>query len=111
MYVVMTCIIPIYIRTERVNVEIVFSIPPREKAYLHANLVAIATSLTSSCIVMYVPRYVHVHIIMYCRKYVSFTSGKRVNERIILRYTFQKEDQFPCKTQLFTRSTCGYPAL
>ena len=57
MYVVMTCIIgPICTRTERVNV---FSIPPREKAYLHAKLqvqcillLLLLNSLASSGIVI-----------------------------------------------------------
>ena len=38
--------------------------------------------------------YIHACII---NDDVSFTRNKRVNERIILHYTFQEEVQFPCK--------------
>ena len=43
---------------------------------------------------------IHSSIIMYVivgNDDVSFTRNKRVNERIILHYTFQEEVQFPCK--------------
>ena len=49
-------------------------------------------------------------IIMYCRKYdVSFTSSKRVKERIILQTIFHNGDQFPYKISgsLFMRFICS----
>ena len=55
--------------------------------------------------------YVHYIVALYCivRNYdVSFTRNKSVNDRIIHRYTFQEEVQFPCKISgpLFTWFTC-----
>ena len=44
-------------------------------------------SLTNFCIVD-----------MACIDDISITRSKRVNEKIILRYTVQDNDQFPCKS-------------
>ena len=37
---------------------------------------------------------------------ISIARGKRVNEKIVLCYTVQDEDQFPCKVQV-----CGSHGL
>ena len=48
-------------------------------------------SLTNFCIVM--------HVDMACIiMYISITRSKRVTKNIILRYTVQDNDQFPCKS-------------
>ena len=47
-------------------------------------------SLTSFCIKMYVD--------MACIDNISIARSKRVNEKIVLCYTVQDEDQFPCKS-------------
>ena len=67
--------------------KLLFSIPPREKAYFHAKKNLSVTSLTSSCIVMYM--YVGMAGIV---DDVSFTRNRMVNKRTMLHYTLQKED-------------------
>ena len=53
--------------------------------------------ITSSCIVMYVHACIIHSSCIVRNDDVSFTRNKRVNEKIILQYTFQEEVQFPCK--------------
>ena len=62
-------------------------------------------SLTNFCIVMYVDM---ACIIIVRTDEISITRSKRVNEKIILRYTVQDNDQFPCKSSglWFIRITC-----
>ena len=50
-------------------------------------------SLTSFCIKMYIDM---ACIVMYDN--ISIARSKRVNEKIVLCYTVQEEDQFPCKS-------------
>ena len=50
-------------------------------------------SLTSFCIKMYIDM---ACIVMYDN--ISIARSKRVNEKVVLCYTVQDEDQFPCKS-------------
>ena len=52
-------------------------------------------SLTSFCTKMYVDM---ACIVMYDN--ISIARSKRVNEKIVLCYTVQDEDQFPCKSSV-----------
>ena len=52
-------------------------------------------SLTNFCIVMYVDMACIVRT-----DDISITRSKRVNEKSILRYTVQDNDQFPCKSSI-----------
>ena len=54
-------------------------------------------SLTNFCIVMYVDMACIVRT-----DDISITRSKRVNEKIILRYTVQDNDQFPCRFVVHT---------
>ena len=71
------------IRTEGVTKKLPFRIPSSVRVH----------SLTSFCIKMYVDM---ACIVMYDN--ISIAISKRVNGEIVLCYTVQDEDQFPCKS-------------